>query len=261
MTITSPSLRRRGLALLGASGAVAALALPALAGAAPAALDPALTDTGIPAGVLEHGVVAFDLTGVPKPSHGTTEYWATSSSWRSVSRDASGALSAQGVSSPSGSVVFNAKERISFRSDGPSTPPFAGWSPAYNKKLVAGGLLQPIGPQTVAGIAGTKYTVPDGKKSNDPSTGADHWVTDNTAAQTTIVLEDGTYAPLVRESTSDNGSYGTFDQRETLQSREHTPLTSATATAARVSKPALAKLLTRWERQSKASAKRQAAHR
>src|SRR5437868_5152273 len=77
--------------------------------------DPTIEQTGVLAGVVEHGVMAFDLTGVPRPEHTSTEYWATAHSWRSITRDAAGTVISRALSSPSGSAsVSNINDRLSF---------------------------------------------------------------------------------------------------------------------------------------------------
>jgi hypothetical protein len=254
-TTRIPSRRRRLAPTIGAVAAVAALAAPSLASASQQ-LDPAIYETGVPAGVVEHGVVALDITGTPKPQHSKTEYWATSTSWRSITRDASGAITSRALSTPSGSAFLSTTgDKYSYRASIPSPPPFAGWSAAYNKKLVERGTLQASGAETVAGIEGTRYVVPDSKKSTDPNAAAGSWVTDDTTSETTLVLENGTFAPLVRETTHpNNGQYGTFDQRESLVSRDREPLTAANASAARVTKGALSRLGASWK--AKATKKR-----
>lgn len=231
MTSTQPHLlRRRAAALACAAAALGGLAAPAGADAQ-RTLDPAIYDTELPAGVVEHGVVAFTITGSPSPMDTRTEYWATKDRWRSRTTDAkSGDLVREAIGTETSTTYFSIRSRggvprvttIPHR----STPPLAGWTAAYNRKLVARGVLQPVSPITVAGIQGTLYAVPQERKSTDPDAGEDRWVSDTTSAKTEIALEDGTGWPLVRQTSQENnGRYGTFVQREELLSRERTPAT------------------------------------
>ncbi|WP_205699319.1 hypothetical protein [Conexibacter sp. SYSU D00693] len=209
-----------------AAATVAALAGLGLA-AAPAAdargIDPAVYDTGIPAGQVEHGVIDLSITGTSSNQHTRTEYWATADRWRSRTLDPdSGKVLREAFSTKTEFVYVNhaGNEPRVLRGKGPDVPPFAGWTAAYNAKLVGRGVLQPIGQRTVAGIAGIVYTVPGDRKTSDPKAGDDKWVTDNTQAGTEIVLEPETHKPLARISTADNGRFGQFRQAEELVSRE-----------------------------------------
>ncbi len=110
----------------------------------------------------------------------------------------------------------------------------AAWrsaAPGYNRGLVSRGLLSPVSPVTVAGIAGTLYTVPGDRKSTAP--GDDKWTTDDTSADTQIALENGTFAPLMRQTSTANGRYV---QREELLSRER--LSGSAAASAKLSRAA-----------------------
>jgi hypothetical protein len=61
----------------------------------------------------------------------------------------------------------------------------AGVQPSARAERVA----LPVSPVTVAGIAGTLYTVPADRKSHEQ--GDDKWTTDDTSADTQIALENG----------------------------------------------------------------------
>jgi hypothetical protein len=221
---------------------LAAAVLAAPAGAASRGLDPALYALELPAGVVEHGMVVCSITGSSRPSHTRVEYWADNSRWRSVTRDAaSGAVLRQAFGTEKSTTYYELGSHprvysIPFR----SVPPLAGWAPGYNRRLVSKGLLSPVAPVTIAGIAGTLYAVPSDRKSTEP--GDDRWTTDDTSADTQIALETGTFAPLVRQTSMANGRYGTFVQREELVSRER--LTGAAV--AKVSRSTASRTIRAW---------------
>ena len=65
-----------------------------------------------------------------------------------------------------------------------------------------------------------------------------------------LVLQDGTYQPLLREIAGHNGSFGTFVQREELVSRE----TTSTADAdVQLTKLGFARTVTKWKAKVKAA--------
>ena len=242
----------RVAAVVGAVLATAAVAAPA--GAAPRTPDPSLYALELPAGVVEHGVVDFSTTGNPRPVHTRVEYWADNSRWRSVTRDAaSGAVLRQAYGTETDTTYYETSGsprvyRIAFR----SVPPLAGWAPGYNRGLVSRGLLSPVSPVTVAGIAGTLYTVPGDRKSTEPGSGK--WTTDDTSADTQIALENDTYAPLVRQTSSANGQYGTFVQREELVSRER--LSGSASASAKLSRAAASRTVKAWRAKARATRRR-----
>ena len=187
-------------------------------------------------------VVGVTITGSPAPIDDTTEYWATNTRWRSITKDTSdGTLLREAWGDESGTTYFTHQRRPQpglkvpkgaprpedmpklIVTKGRSTPPLAGWTPAYNRKLVAKGLLSPLSPVTIAGLSGTLYVVPQEQKSTDPGATGEKWVTDDTGSRTEIALENDTFAPLARQTSKEhNGEYGTFVQREELVSRERT---------------------------------------
>ncbi len=230
MTSTqSPPVHRRALALACSAAALAGLAGPAGA-QAQRTVDPAVFDTGLPAGVVEHGVVAFTIKGSPQPANTRTEYWATNQRWRSRTTDAkTGELLREAIGTEHSTTYFSVRPPNGIpnvmTSPHRSTPPLAGWTAAYNRKLVERGVLRAASPITIAGLQGTLYTVPEERKSTDPDAGDDRWVTDDTSSKTEIALEDGTAWPLMRQTTADNGRYGTFVQREELLTRERNQAT------------------------------------
>jgi len=232
----------RVAAAVGAVLAAAVVAAPA--GAASRGLPPSLYALELPAGVVEHGVVDMSTTGNPRAYHVRVEYWADNSRWRSVTRDATtGAVQRQAVGTDTRTTYYEVGSHprvyvVPFR----SVPPLAGWAPGYNRELVQKGLLSPVSPVTIAGLAGTLYTVPNDRKSTEP--GDDRWTTDDTSADTQIALEDGTFAPLVRQTSMPNGKYGTFVQREELVSRER--LTGQAAASAKLSRAAASRTIKAW---------------
>ncbi len=262
MSILSSTHRRVATAAaVLAAGAVAAA--PAIADRG---IDPAIYDTGIPAGQVEHGVVDFSITGSPSPEHTRTEYWASDDRWRSITRDAkSGRVLREAFATPKEFVHLSHSgngPRV-IKGKGPEVPPMAGWTAAYNSKLVARGILRETGSRPVAGIDGVVYTVPGEKKSTDPRSGDATWVTDDTRTRTEIVLERGTHKPLVRTSTlADNGDWGTFRQSEELVSRE--VLAETPQTFAPLSAKAKRQTVARWNaklRAARAKAERKRAGR
>jgi hypothetical protein len=215
---------------------LAALAL----GATPAAaqtdqqVDQDVFKNGVPAGQVEHGKVRFTITGSPTPTSEVTEYWATDDAWRSrTMRD--GEVVREALSTPRQTVYLSLRKdgthRLT-RHSGPATAPLAGWTAAYNRKLVERGTIRAIGTRTVAGLAGVLY-----------EQGAS-WKSDNAGSRTTIVLEEGTFAPLLRRTTSDNGRFGTFRQTEELLTRERVAETPASI--GRLSAKARAATLRAW---------------
>jgi hypothetical protein len=59
---------------------------PPLAVGVPAAgaavgVDPAIYDAGVAPGQVEHGTVAFTITGAPTPQNRHTEYWLSADRW------------------------------------------------------------------------------------------------------------------------------------------------------------------------------------
>src|SRR5689334_3198009 len=102
-----PSLPRSRKRVALAVAATALLALPAGASAS-GSIDPAIYQSGVPANTVEHGVVDFSITGSPQPQHTKTEYWATSTRWRSVTTDASsGARLREAYGDETSSHYFN----------------------------------------------------------------------------------------------------------------------------------------------------------
>jgi hypothetical protein len=258
--------------LLAVTAAVAALAVAAPAGAGAAGLDPAVYDPGVPAGQVEHGVVAFTITGSPQPENRRIEYWVTAGRWREQTTDAkTGELISGRVHDADGTTWLQYKpvsgdpKVVHF--NGNDSVPGAGYPAPFNTKLATTGVtegpdsapmlvtLQPLGPQTIAGFTGTKYEVlQDGQTGLREGPGGTQ-----DASHSYVVLQDGTYQPLLRETVlPNNGSYGTFDQRELLLSRETLP-EGSTSVSAHMSKAAFTKTIKGWKAKVKA-AKAKAKH-
>lgn len=239
-----------------ALAAVAALAVAAPAAVATTGIDPTVYESGVAPGTIVHGVETFTITGSPQPQAKRTEFWVGADRWRSQTTDAK-------TGKPTNAAVHDATGTTWINYDPPAGIPkvehFAGndsipgpgWPAPYNKKLLAGtvsggnpghewtGSLQAIGPVTIAGIAGTKYELlTNGQPGSQDMAGSHTYVTLDADAQ-----------PLQRESTGPNGSYGQFDQVETLVSREVVPADSATGSAvtARLSKASFKKTVKTWK--------------
>lgn len=249
----TPTTRRLRAIVVG----LAALCLGAPAPVAGAAgLDPAIYDPGVPAGQVEHGVVSFTITGSPKPEDWRIEYWITAGRWREQTTDATTGALVSGRVHYDGTTAWVQYDPANgdplvLRFHGDDTVPGPGDPAPFNRKLIATGVkegsdqhpimvtLQPIGPQVIAGFAGTAY-----EELSNGQTGLGTTGDSAPAIQVTIVLQDGTYQPLMREFTIANRSYGPFVQREVLLSRE---TTSTSLAGARLTRSALARTVARWK--------------
>jgi hypothetical protein len=248
---------------LGIAAALAALALGGASAAGAAAIDPAIYDSGVLPGQVEHGVVAFTITGSPGPENRRIEYWVTADRWRDQITDAkTGELIAGRVHDSGGTTWLQYKpingdpKVVHF--NGNDSVPGAGFPAPFNRKLVETGVLegsdqhpqmvtlQPIGPRTIAGFTGTAYEqLTNGQPGLAKVGGAA-----DADSHSILVLQDGTYQPLLRETTAPNGSFGTFDQREELISRE----TTSTADAGvKLTKLGFARTVTKWKAKVKAA--------
>ena len=246
------------------STAVAAAVLLAGASAAHAAgLDPAIYDPGVPAGQVEHGVVSYTITGSPAAENRRIEYWITAGRWREKTTDAkTGELIAGRVHDASGTTWLQYKpvngdpRVVHFK--GNDSVPGAGLPAAYNRKMVETGVtqgsaaqplavtLQPIGPRTIAGIAGTAYEqLTNGLPGLAPEGGVS-----TPDSHSILVLQNDTYQPLMWETTAPNGQFGTFHQREQLLSRETTPTAQASV---RLTKAGFARTVSGWKAMVKAA--------
>lgn len=279
MTCSRRTTTRRAAVALGGLLAVCALAAPTASathsGVPNDGMDPALYATELPEGVVEHGVIDFRISGAPSALHTRTAYWASSTRWRSVTTDVpTGLLMNEAFGTERQTTWFTLRRPATpppgaKPSDGPfwtdeppsvrtsqirSTPPFAGHAAGYNRKLVENGTLVPAGPATVAGVAGTRYV---GSPTPPPPAPGAKSLLDVPGASMEMVLETGTFAPLVRQyAVERNGSWGRFVQREELVLRERS--TDDAGLNARLSPAAYARATRAWNakvRTAKAKAK------
>jgi hypothetical protein len=250
--MTTPHLRP-GRCLAAATLAALAVAVPA---ASAAGIDPAIYETSVPAGQVEHGTVAFTITGAPTPRNRRIEYWASADRWRDQTTDGNtGELIDSRVHDATGTTWIQYKPVAGRPSvshfDGNDSVPGAGFPAPFNRKMVETGVvegtdehplmvtLQATGPQTIAGFAGTAYEqLTNGQQGLVPTEGP---VAEG--SHSILVLQNGTYQPLLRETTLPNGSYGTFDQREVLLSRETVPAAQASV---KLTKSSFTRTISKW---------------
>jgi hypothetical protein len=259
----SPTTVRRALAVL-------VVTLAGMAGTASA--EPLIYDTGVPAGQVEHGVVHSTLSG-GAGHYGwnwRVEYWVTADRYREQTTDwNTGELLSGRIWDSTGVTWLQYKKVNSdpkvLHFHGHDSVPGPGTPAPYNRVLATQGLsngtpdstidvtLQPIGPQTIAGFAGTRYEqLTDGQPGlqgpNNPSGGESHVI---------LVLQNGTFQPLMNEITADNGRWGTLDQKEVLVSRE---THSAGVAGAPLSRRALARTIRSWKAKVAAAKRAKAKH-
>jgi hypothetical protein len=243
----------------------------ALLAAAPAAgaagLDPSIYDPGVPYGSVEHGVLSYKITGsAGTPMDRRIEYWNTADRWREQVTDArTGELIAGRLHDPGGTTwlqykPINGDPKV-LHFHGNDSVPGPGYPAPYNRKLAETGILggsdddpimstlQPIGPRTIAGFAGTAYEqlsngLPGLRQSGMDPTPGSHAI---------VVLQNGTFQPLLREFSGPNGRFGTFVQREVLLSREMTPAAQASV---KLTKAGFAKTAAAWKAKVKAALKK-----
>jgi hypothetical protein len=250
-------------------GIVAALA--AVVVGAPAAsaggLDPAIYDAGVLPGQVEHGVYSFTITGSPSPQNRRIEYWISADRWRQQTTDTKtgeligGALHDAGGTTWLQYKPINGDPKV-FHYKGNDSVPGPGYPAAYNRKLAETGVtqgpesspiavtLQPIGPQTIAGFAGTAY---ERLSNGQPGLSGGPEGASVKDSKSIVVLQDGTFQPLLRETSAANGSFGRFTQREVLISRE----TTSTANAGvQLTKLGFARTVTKWKAKVKAAKKK-----
>jgi hypothetical protein len=235
MTSMHTTVRRGALA----AAAALALAAPATQ-AAPAVAVPAsgapqppsahVIETGVPTGQTEHGV--FTSTNVADPHwkyYRHVEYWATSNRWMATATDRAGRLIDQQLGGPEGWTIYTGPTRRR-GADGtlvvPSVqtararqvPPFPGYGAPGNQEAIASGWFIPLAgaaPQTIAGFTGTVYR-------QDPRRSRPGEVD-------TVVLQDGTLQPLLRETqvAHPGGGGGAIDFQDRLLSRADVSSASA----------------------------------
>jgi hypothetical protein len=267
MHTDAPHLLRRPRALGALAAGAVALGVLTSGVAHADGIDPAVYDPGLPAGQVEHGKYRFEISGsAGNDQSRITEYWVSQTRWKSETRDAAtGELENAAVHDENGTTWISyhptgdTPPRIHF--SGNDSIPGPGYPAPFNTKLLTTGVvmgraphlvtttLQPVGPETVAGLAGTKYEVLSNGKA-----GIDAGTLDGSHSY--ITLENGTNKPLGRETTGPNGSYGQFDQKETLLSRE---TASSGAVVARVSRVGIKHTISTWKakvKKAKAQAKK-----
>ena len=248
---------------LGIAAALVALAVGVPAAGA-AGLDPAIYDQGVLPGQVEHGVYSLTITGSAGSSmNRRTEYWISADRWREQTIDAkTGELIGGRLHDAGGTTWLQYKpingdpKVLHFK--GNDSVPGPGFPAAYNRKMAETGVtqgpadrpiavtLQPIGPKTIAGFTGTAYEQLENGQPGLAKVGSEPDVD----SHMTVVLQDGTYQPLLREVTAPNGSFGTFDQREELISRE---TISAEQSSAQLTKLGFARTVTKWKAKVKAA--------
>lgn len=241
--------------------AVLATALVAFGTGAQAAsasdLDQTVYDTGLAPGEIEHGVMSSSITGSSYTYDWRVEYWVSADRWREQTTDAkTGELLNGRIGDSSGTTwlqykPINGDPRV-LHFAGRDSIPGPGWPAPYNAKVLAGGVtqgpdtkpiavtFQPIGPRTIAGFAGTEYEL----LANGGPAISSH----GNVAHATVVLQNGTAQPLLREWVIPNGGPEPFRQREVLLSRE---LTSSRSTDV-LTRSALSRTISRWKAKVKA---------
>jgi hypothetical protein len=258
---------------LGIAAALAAIAVSAPAAGA-AGLDPAIYDQGVLPGQVEHGVYTLTISGSPTPMNRRTEYWISADRWREQTTDTKTGELIGGRLHDAGGTTWLQYKPINgdpkvLHFNGNDSVPGPGYPAAYNRKLAETGVtqgpekspiavtLQPIGPQTIAGFAGTRYEQLSNGEPGLVAVGQEPRMPD---VHSIVVLQDGTYQPLLRETSGPNGEYGTFVQRETLISRE---TTSAADAGVQLTKLGFARTVTKWKakvKAAKAAAKKKKHH-
>jgi hypothetical protein len=218
----------------GALASVAALVVAAPAAHATTVVAPAagagaqppsahVVETGVAAGRTEHGV--FISTNVADPHwkyYRHVEYWATSDRWMATATDRAGHLIDQQLGGPEGWTTYTGpsarKGPALLTSRARQLPPFPGYGAPGNAEAIANGWFVPLAgrsPQTIAGFTGTVYR-------QDPRRSRSGEVN-------TVVLQDGTLQPLLRETkvAHPGGGGSPIDFQDRLVSREDVPSASA----------------------------------
>jgi hypothetical protein len=247
---------------LGIAAALVALAVSVPAAGA-AGLDPAIYDQGVLPGQVEHGVYAFTITGSPTPMSRRTEYWISADRWREQTTDTKTGELIGGRLHDAGGTTWLQYKPINgdpkvLHFNGNDSVPGPGFPAPYNRKMAQTGVtqgpedkpiavtLRPIGARTIAGFAGTAYEQLQNGQPGLAKVGSEPDVD----THLTMVLQDGTFQPLLREVTGPNGQYGTFVQREVLISRE---TTSTAEAGVQLTKLGFARTVTKWKAKVKAA--------
>ena len=253
MTTVTAALRRASL-----------VALALVAVAAPAALadrpnypqDDNIWATSVPAGQTEHGVWTAGNVNDPHDwFFRRNEYWATADRWYETVTDRAGRLIAQSVSGPEGTTSFLTPEGQRagpgdhsrtyvpkvWHTAHPNLPPFPSYGATYNGELIASRVFVALSPprkQTIAGFTGTVYELNFGGPKK-------HTVE-------TIVLQDGTLQPLMREDkiAHPGGGGPALDVQNRMRSRA---TVASSASPVQLSHQTYAKTVSGWRAKVKAA--------
>jgi hypothetical protein len=254
MTTVTATVRRASL-----------VALALLAVAAPVALaadhpnypqDDNIWATSVPAGQTEHGVWTAGNVNDPHDwFFRRNEYWATADRWYETVSDRAGRLIAESVSGPEGTTSFltplgqrwgpgdHTRTYVPkvWHSAHPDLPPFPSYGATYNGELIASRVFVALAPpqkRTIAGFTGTVYELNFGGPNK-------HTVE-------TIVLQDGTLQPLMREDKIAHPAGGgpALDVQNRMRSRE---TIASTASPVQLTHATYTRTVSRWRAKVKAA--------
>ena len=252
MTAVTTIIRRASLAAL----AVLAAAVPAAHADRPQyPQDDNIWATSVAAGQTEHGLWTAGNVNDPHDwFFRRNEYWATADRWYETVTDRAGHLMAQSVSGPEGTTSFLTplgqragpgdhglyRPKV-FHSAHPQLPPFPSYGATYNGELIASRVFVALSPpqqRTIAGFTGTVYELNFG--------GPDKHTVE------TVVLQDGTFQPLMREDkiAHPGGGGPALDFQNRMRSRETVP---SSAAAVQLTHATYARTASRWRAKVKAA--------
>ena len=252
MTAVTTIIRRASLAAL----AVLAAAVPAAHADRPQyPQDDNIWATSVAAGQTEHGLWTAGNVNDPHDwFFRRNEYWATADRWYETVTDRAGHLMAQSVSGPEGTTSFLTplgqragpgdhglyRPKV-FHSAHPQLPPFPSYGATYNGELIASRVFVALSPpqqRTIAGFTGTVYELNFGGPNK-------HTVE-------TVVLQDGTFQPLMREDkiAHPGGGGPALDFQNRMRSRETVP---SSAAAVQLTHATYARTASRWRAKVKAA--------
>jgi hypothetical protein len=254
-TVTTP-IRRVSLAALALVAIAAPVAHAGNADRPNYPQDDNIWATSVPAGQTEHGVwTAGNVNDAHDWFFRRNEYWATADRWYETVTDRAGHLIAQSVSGPEGTTSFltplgqraGPHDHSStyvpkvFHSAHPQLPPFPSYGATYNGELIASRVFVALSPpqqQTIAGFTGTVYELNFGGPNK-------HTVE-------TVVLQDGTFQPLMREDkiAHPGGGGPAIDFQNRMRSRETVP---SSAAAVQLTHVTYARTVSRWRAKVKAA--------
>ena len=211
--------------------------------------------TSVAAGQTEHGLWTAGNVNDPHDwFFRRNEYWATADRWYETVTDRAGHLMAQSVSGPEGTTSFLTplgqragpgdhglyRPKV-FHSAHPQLPPFPSYGATYNGELIASRVFVALSPpqqRTIAGFTGTVYELNFGGPNK-------HTVE-------TVVLQDGTFQPLMREDkiAHPGGGGPALDFQNRMRSRETVP---SSAAAVQLTHATYARTASRWRAKVKAA--------